>query len=154
MTNRDSAFRYRNVPLLLLHLRERHLARFRPLLTRKGLTEQQWRVIRLLVDHGSLEPREIGRLCGFSSPSLTGVLARMDELGLVVRERHARDQRRLHVSLTARARRLAVAMAPEIDAIYERIRADVGEPLYARLCEAIEHVIAQLEAAPHSGRKS
>lgn len=154
MAHRDSAFRYRNVPLLLTHLRERHLARFRPLLHARGLTEQQWRVVRLLVDAGPLEPREIGRICGFSSPSLTGVLARMDELGLVARERHASDQRRRVVSLTPAARRLAAAMAPEIDAIYERIRADVGEPLYERLCDAIDQVIARLESPPAPRRKA
>ena len=45
---------HRNLPLLLLQAREAVFARFRPLLNAVGLTEQQWRVVRALLDHGPL----------------------------------------------------------------------------------------------------
>ena len=35
------------------------IARFRPLLAEHDLTEQQWRIIRVLLESGPLEPREI-----------------------------------------------------------------------------------------------
>jgi homoprotocatechuate degradation regulator HpaR len=143
--NRDTTFRNRNLPLLLLRTRERIVARFRPLLHAHGITEQQWRVVRLLTESGPLEPREIGALCNVSSPSLTGVLARMDADGLVRRERFASDQRRVRVSLTARARRLAAEMAPAIDETYGELRALIGEPLYARLCQTMDDVLERLE---------
>src|SRR5690606_19498463 len=107
-------------PLLLLQARDHVMARFRPILNEHGITEQQWRVVRLLLNTGPLEPREIGELCRFSSPSLTGVLARMEELDLVARKRFETDQRRVSVSLTPRSRALAARMAPEIDATYQR----------------------------------
>jgi homoprotocatechuate degradation regulator HpaR len=137
-----SPFKHRNLPLLLLQARERVFAHFRPILNDNGITEQQWRIVRALLESGPLEPREIGALCHISSPSLAGVLARMDDLGLVTRERMADDARRVKVSLTPRSRQLAARMAPRIEATYReleaRIGADAAERLYATLDELIE----------------
>ena len=98
------------VPLLLLQAREHVIARFRPILNAHGITEQQWRIVRALIDTGPLEPREIGELCRISSPSLAGVLSRMEELGYIKRKRLDHDQRRVRVSLTALSRKLSAAM--------------------------------------------
>ena len=122
---------HRNLPLLLLQARESVFAHFRPLLNAEGVTEQQWRVIRALLEHGPLEPRQIGEICCLSSPSLAGILSRMDELGWVLRERFANDQRRVLVSVTAEARALADRLAPQIEAIYQELEARIG-PSFAR----------------------
>ena len=134
--------KHRNLPLLLLQARERVIGRFRPLLNAHGITEQQWRIVRVLLDSGPLEPRQIGELCHISSPSLAGVLARMEELDLIVRKRVAHDQRRQMVSLTRRSRALAARLAPKIDEIYQNIEALIGvefsEKFYGVLDELIE----------------
>lgn len=147
-----AAIGHRNLPLLLLQARERVLAQFRPMLNAHGLTEQQWRIVRALLETGPLEPRQIVAHCGISGPSLAGVLARMEELGLVTRERLEHDQRRLHVSLTDTSRRLAQRMAPEVDATYAAIEARVGAQrlaaMYAALDELIELVGPAAEVAP------
>ena len=65
------------------------MARFRAILNQHGLTEQQWRIVRALLEPAPLEPRQICERCQHLSPSLAGVLARMEELGLVPRERMA-----------------------------------------------------------------
>src|SRR4030081_1318818 len=110
--------KHRNLPLLLLQAREQVMARFRPILNGHGITEQQWRIVRALIDTGPLEPREIGELCRISSPSLAGVLSRMEELGYIKRKRFDHDQRRLRVSLTSRSRALSPRMAPHLQATY------------------------------------
>ena len=56
--------------------------------------EELRRELRVLLEQGPLEPRQIVQLCRISSPSLAGVLARMDELGLVTRQRLHHDQLR------------------------------------------------------------
>ena len=81
--------------MLLLRAREKMMERFRPLITAHGLTEQQWRVIRALNEHGPMEPRHISDICTISSPSMAGVLARMESMELVTKERFAEDQRRV-----------------------------------------------------------
>lgn len=130
-------FTHRNLPLLLLRARELVMARFRPILNAHGLTEQQWRVLRGLLENGPMEPRQIVDACVISSPSLAGVLSRMEELGLVSRERLDHDQRRLKVSLTPRSRGLVQRMAPEVEAAYAQLEKDLGaggvDELYALL---------------------
>jgi homoprotocatechuate degradation regulator HpaR len=142
------SFEHRNLPLLLLQAREAVLARFRPILNEHGVTEQQWRIVRALVERGGLEQRQIGELCRISSPSLAGVLARMDELGLVRRERLAEDQRRVMVTLTARSRTLAQQMAPRIEATYRALEAQLGSGLMARSYATLDELLARLGDAP------
>jgi homoprotocatechuate degradation regulator HpaR len=141
-------FRHRNLPLLLLQARESVIAHFRPILHAHGLTEQQWRVVRLLLESGPLEPRQIGQQCRISSPSLAGVLARMDEVGLVRRERLAEDQRRVKVSLTARSRALAAAMAPKIETVYEALEAHIGRDFIDRFYATLGELIGLLGELP------
>ena len=145
----QTGFRHRNLPLLLLQAREGVLAHFRPILAEHGLTEQQWRIIRALLEApGPLEPRQIGQLCRISSPSLAGVLARMDELGLVLRQRVAEDQRRVMVSLSPRSRSLAGLMAPQIEAMYERLEAHIGPQIVARFYASLDELITVLGELP------
>jgi homoprotocatechuate degradation regulator HpaR len=139
-------FTHRSLPLLLLQARERVMARFRPILNEQGVTEQQWRIVRALLETGPLEPREIVTLCGISSPSLAGVLARMEELGLVSRERLDHDQRRVKVSVTSRSHALATRMAPKIETAYAKIEAQIGPQLTRQLYDILDQLLTALDA--------
>lgn len=139
---------HRNLPLLFLQARESVFARFRPILHTVGLTEQQWRVVRALLDHGPLEPRQIGDICRLSSPSLAGILARMADLGLVLRERLEHDQRRVMVSVTPQGKALAAKLAPTIEATYRALEEEMGVEFIAQLYATLDAVIARLGEAP------
>jgi len=145
---RAAGFRHRNLPLLLLHAREGVIGQFRPILNAHGVTEQQWRIIRALLERGPMEPRQIGAVCRFSSPATTGMLARMDDLGLVTRERQAQDARRVTVSLTPKARALAAELAPQIETIYQRIEDHIGPEFTERFYATLDEVIALLGELP------
>jgi homoprotocatechuate degradation regulator HpaR len=133
-----------NLPLLLLRGRERLLSYFRPILNAQGLTEQQWRILRVLLEE-SLEPRQICEVCCISSPSLVGVLARMHQLDLIHRSPVAGDQRRVLISVTSRARRLAAAIIPEIEGAYREIEARIGKPMLREMQNALEQLLSDLE---------
>lgn len=140
---------HRNLPLLLLRARERVLSRFRPLLNASGITEQQWRVVRELHEgelhkRGPLEQREIGAACLMSSPSLAGVLARMDDLGLVERQRLDHDQRRVRVKLTAKSRRLVVRLGPQVDAMYREIEVELGRAAVDGIYRSLDDLLMRL----------
>lgn len=146
-----STFQHRNLPLLLLHARESVIAHFRPILNAHGVTEQQWRIVRALLERGPLEPRQIGEACRISSPSLAGVLARMEALGLVSRERLPHDARRVRVSLTDASRALADAMAPQIEAVYAAIEAHIGSEFIERFYATLDELIGMLGELPEAG---
>ena len=136
---------HRNLPMLLLRAREGVLGHFRPILKAHGVTEQQWRIVRVLMEFGPLEPRQLVELCGISSPSLAGILARMDALGFVSRERVGHDQRRVRVSLTPASRRLATRMAPQIEAVYRDIEAHIGADFTARFYRTLDELITMMD---------
>lgn len=144
MSLKSTGLHHRNLPLVLLQARERVLSHFRPLLNANGITEQQWRIVRVLYETTSLEPREIVEACRISSPSMAGVLSRMQELGLVTRRRVDRDQRRVRVALTPRARAMAQRMAPQIEVTYRRIEQCVGEEFIARFQSILDQLLTKL----------
>jgi homoprotocatechuate degradation regulator HpaR len=146
MASKTRHFARRNLPLLLLQARESVMGKFRPVLNAHGITEQQWRVVRALLEHGPLEPRQIGEICTILSPSLTGVLARMDDLGLITRTRLDHDQRRVRVALTPKSRGLAVRIAPQVEAVYQHLEARLGADFAAQLYAALDRTIDLLQA--------
>ena len=132
---------YRNLPQLLLKAREELLCNFRPILTSFGLTETQWRIIRTLSEQEQLEPREICEYCNILSPSLAGILARMEDMGLVIRTRFPDDQRRVQVKLTERSEQLVSEIAPLIEEQYHYIEDAFGLELIQQLYAVIDKVI-------------
>lgn len=143
-----AAFRHRNLPQLMLQAREALMAQFRPILNENGVTEQQWRVIRALLTHGPLEPRQLCEMCQISSPSIVGMLQRMEEAGLVDRERMADDQRRVSVSVTARSRQLGRRMIPAIEERYTSIERQVGVETLQQAYDVLDALLAPLGQAP------
>src|SRR5574343_508279 len=107
-----SNLQHLNLPRLLLQAREAVLAHTQPDLRRHGLSDQQWRVLRVLVEQaerpGGTDTGEVAREAHLLGPSLTGVLNRMERDGLVSRQRCPTDGRRTLVSATPRG--LAMAL--------------------------------------------
>lgn len=130
------------------------MAQFRPILNENGVTEQQWRIIRALLMRGALEPRQLCELCQISSPSIVGVLQRMEEAGLVERERMPDDQRRVRVSATARSRELGCRMIPAIEKRYARIEEMVGVETLQRAYDVLDALLAPLGIAPGDADES
>ena len=72
----------------------------------------------------------------------------MDDMGLVKRERLAEDQRRVKVTLTAKSRALAAAMAPQIEAVYAAIEAHIGSDFIQRFYATLDELIGLLDGVP------
>ncbi len=102
------------------------MSRFRPVLNQHGITEQQWRILRVLLDEDGLEPRQLCERCLISSPSIAGVLMRMEEAGWIKRERMEHDQRRVKVTVTASTKKLGKSIAPMIEREYIELEKHVG----------------------------
>ncbi len=140
-----SPFTHRNLPLLLLQAREAVFVRFRPILNDAGVTEQQWRILRALLEHDALEPRQIGDICCLSSPSLAGILARMEDLGLIHRQRLPHDQRRVLVSASDQGAALAQRLAPRIEATYRELEETLGPAFTDEVYRLLDRLIQRLD---------
>ncbi|WP_068081223.1 homoprotocatechuate degradation operon regulator HpaR [Polycladidibacter stylochi] len=106
-----------SLPLALLRARERIMQPLRPLLLDSELTEQQWRVLRVLYENGVIEPTEIAEKTCLLLPSLTRILKFLEDRDYVVRERHESDGRRFLFTITDQGRNLLLDKLPIINAV-------------------------------------
>lgn len=136
-----TSFSHRNLPRLLLQAREAVMAHNRPRLRQHGLSDQQWRVLRVLGEHGTVETGRVAREAFILGPSLTGVLARMERDGLVRRERDPADQRRTVVEATARGRRLVGQLSQAVQAHYQWMEQQLGKDKLAQLYRLLDELI-------------
>ena len=137
----QQTFVHRNLPRLLLQARESVMAHTRPGLRKQGLSDQQWRVLRVLGEHGTVETGRVAREAYILGPSLTGVLARMERDGLVKRERDGADQRRTVVKASARGLRLVAKLSRTIEAHYDWMEKSLGKQKLSRLYAMLDEVI-------------
>ena len=143
----------RTLPMLLLWAREAVTQRFRPAVHALGFTDQQWRIIRALGDVESLEIRALSERCCIHPASLSRILPKLGEDGLIARRSDATDQRRVIVSLTPQGRRFLEDFASVSGHIYARIAHDVGAERLEHVYRVLEDLIAALNAAKPGGKK-
>jgi homoprotocatechuate degradation regulator HpaR len=152
--NANTPFIHRNLPRLLLQAREAVMAHTRPSLRDQGLSDQQWRVLRVLgEDHGNggtgVETGRIAREAFIIGPSLSGVLTRMERDGLIQRARAATDQRRTVVQATELGLARVATLSTTIEAHYQWMEQHLGKAKLQALYELLDGVIA-LEAPTDS----
>jgi homoprotocatechuate degradation regulator HpaR len=132
---------YPNLPQRMLKARDGLMAHFRPILNHFGLTEQQWRILRALDEYGQLEPREICDMCHISSPSMAGILMRMENAGLIERDGIQGDQRRVNVHLSQKGKKLLGKIGPLIDLQYSYLEQACGKQIFVDLFAVLDKFI-------------
>jgi homoprotocatechuate degradation regulator HpaR len=152
--NRATPFVHRNLPRLLLQARETVMAHTRPRLREHGLSDQQWRVLRVLGEHAQasdgIETGRVAREAFLLGPSLTGVLARMERDGLISRARCPQDARRTVVRATEAGLAKVQALAHTIEAHYAWMEQQLGNDHLKALYDLLDRLIALESAAMDS----
>lgn len=119
------------------------MARFRPMLREHGLTEQQWRVVRILAAYSEIDAGELAERSLLLAPSLTRILQFLESEKLVKRAVDAADLRRAEFRLTAKGERLFDKVAPDSERLYAEITQEFGSEKLALLYE----LLAEFSAA-------
>lgn len=142
----STSFAHRNLPRLLLEAREAVMLHTRPSLRAHGLSDQQWRVLRVLGEHaherGGIETGRVASEAYLLGPSLTGVLTRMERNGLIERQRCAQDARRTVVRATAAGLTKVQALSQTIEAHYVWMEQHLGKAQLTRLYDLLDQLIA------------
>lgn len=113
--------RYSSLNIVLIQTREALLSHFRPMLNDMGITDQQWRIIRLLAEHGIMDFQDLAKQACILRPSLTGILTRLEKLNFVVRLKPSNDQRRVFLKLTSEGEYLYEKFCIAVDARYKTL---------------------------------
>ncbi len=142
----------RSLSIGLLRARESVMARFRPLLYRHGLTEQQWRVIRVLAERRRCEATALAGASCIHPASLSRILRDLQDAGVLAATPAPTDSRRRVVRLTAAGRRRFRAIGAESEAIYRQIEEEVGTAELAATLATVQRLAERLAIPPVNGR--
>jgi len=94
---------------------------YRDLFSRYDVTEQQWRVLRVIWTSKNVTSSELSERTLLSTPSLVSIIDRLEKKGLVNRVRSVEDRRQIYVIATANGRALQEEVTPQVAEIQDRI---------------------------------
>ncbi len=83
--------------------------KYKPFLDEIDLTYTQYIAMMVLWEHGKINVKEMGEYLYLDSGTLTPVLKKMEQKGLIKRERAEEDERVLNVTLTSKGEQLKEA---------------------------------------------
>jgi DNA-binding MarR family transcriptional regulator len=118
---------------------------YKPILDKVGLTYPQYLVMLVLWEKSELPVKTIGEQLDLDSGTLSPLLKRLEQNGLITRTRDPRDERQVIVALTAKGQ----VMRSEVDTIMASIGQAAGCTLeeMVTIREMLQGLRANLTAA-------
>jgi len=127
-----------SLPMMLYGALDSVMPRFRAIFKEFGLTEQQWRVLRVLWEEEQISFGQLSDITLISAPSLVGVVDRIRLMGLVKKVRSEKDRRSVDVALTPAGQRLHTQVMPLVDKTYAELQSSVDSQAWKALLDGLE----------------
>ncbi|WP_052261322.1 MarR family transcriptional regulator [Ruegeria sp. ANG-S4] len=134
-----------SLPVSLIRAREAVMAPIRKMLLRAGITEQQWRVLRVLSEHGKMDAGNLAKHAALLPASLSRIVQSMETGGYLVRETDANDRRRQHINITDKGQSIIndhLSEASEIAALFRDV---LGDKDHDALVALLQKLVRSLE---------
>jgi MarR family transcriptional regulator, organic hydroperoxide resistance regulator len=109
-----------------------------------GLTPFHWLVLNCLWDQDGIATSVLGERLRQVGGTLTGVLDRMEDRGLVRRERDAQDRRIWRIWLTEAGRELESSLPPHVCRVREKLLQGFSEAEQKQLSTWIDRMLENL----------
>lgn len=139
-----------SLPMMLYRTLDAVMPPFRAIFARFDLTEQQWRVLRVLWERDATPLLALAEMTLIRAPSLVGVVDRLQRDGLVRRRRSRQDRRVVRICLTGRGKALKTRVTPLVDEAYEWLESTVSRGEWAALQDTLRKIARNVES---TGRK-
>ena len=111
-----------------------------------NITPQQWSILSALAERTAPTTlASIARSLLVSKQNMTGMIARLEQLGLVERDDDPNDLRSARLQLTRRGRATVEKLKPSYDAWLSQMGDDIGDRDLQSLKRTIDRLIARLE---------
>jgi homoprotocatechuate degradation regulator HpaR len=130
----------RSLPMALYRTLDAVMPRFRRIFNEFGITEQQWRVLRVLLDAPERRLTELAALTLIPAPSLVGVVDRLESAGLVARRRSASDRRIVYVAMTEAGKDLLSRLLPRVATAYADLKQSVDEQTWNSVLSGLDRI--------------
>ena len=118
--------------------------RLAPVFEKANVTPQQWAVLATVAGE-PMSLAAVARRLAVSKQNMTGMIARLEQLGLVERSENPQDLRSARVQLTRRGRGLVEKLGPLYEEWRKTLGRDVPERDLQTITRAVNRLIAQLE---------
>lgn len=128
------------MPIALLRARERVMQPIRAMLADVGVTEQQWRVLRVLKEGGPMEPTRIADQACLLLPSLTRILQKLEEKEMIGRQNDPGDRRKQIIRISTKGAELIEANLPTSVELTNRLRMKMGPDRYEELLDLLNEL--------------
>ncbi len=130
----------RSLPIALVRAREKVMGPIRKMLADSGLTEQQWRVLRVLAEMGEVDASTLSHSAAIMMPSQTRIVQALQERGLVTRVADAGDRRKQLIKITNAGLGILKANEAEAAALQKSVRDALGEERIEALLNLLQDV--------------
>ncbi|TYC61805.1 MarR family transcriptional regulator [Rhodobacterales bacterium] len=137
---RSSAPISRSLPIARLRARETMMEPLRAILQEAGVTEQQWRILRVLEETGPLSGYELARAAGLHTTSLSRTVELMVRKDLVSRYVDLENCRRQSIALRPDGKKLIDRFAPQSRKVVQDFEARLTEKDLDNLLHLLEKV--------------
>ena len=114
----------------------------RTMLADVGITEQQWRVLRVLDEFGPSDPTRIADAASLLLPSLTRILQKLDAKRLIERSTDPVDRRRQIVQITPAGSRLIADNLASSVRLTRSVEDRLGTEKYNQLLDLLSELSA------------
>ncbi|HXH39606.1 MAG TPA: MarR family transcriptional regulator [Thermoanaerobaculia bacterium] len=120
--------------------------RLSPVFEKAHVTPQQWAILSVLDRSGGpMSLAALARAMMVSKQNMTGMMARLEQLGFAERADDPEDLRSSRVGLTRRGRATIEKLRPAYEQWRDALSADVSERELATTARTIEQLISTLE---------
>jgi len=127
----------RSLPFALIRAREKVMAPIREMLADSGITEQQWRILRVLSEFGPQDGTLLSERTSLLPSSQTRIVQSMLERGYVTRTADNNDRRRQTVAITPAGQTIIDNHLDEAKVIAARFQEILGKDDLERLLEIL-----------------
>lgn len=132
------AERRRSLAIGLLRAREAVMSHFRPILANHDVTEQQWRVMRVLHETGTLDASEVADKAFILAPSLTRMIKSLEERGFITKHKDKADGRRVLLRIAPAGKAMIEEVMPDSRRVYAEIDARFGRERVDALLDMLD----------------
>ncbi len=122
------------------------MAPIREMLAETGITEQQWRVLRVLAEHGAMDASSLAIRASLLFPSLTRIATTMRKKGLLIQTRDEKDRRRQMIAITAEGQKIIDDNSAHAAEIVAGFKARLGEVQYEQLLDLLARLDPNADA--------
>ena len=133
------------LPIRLLRARHAAVSQFQPIFRKYNVTEQQWRVLRMVTSANAMTAGELSQAIFISMPSLSRIMQTLEARNLIRRHASKDDHRKTMVSSTSAAQAMVAEAAIWSDTRYNDIAQWFGKERLEHLQRLLDDLVQTLD---------